>query len=320
MLKKYLVWLPFLAALLLSLCLDAQTCTYSKTGNNPPVYSGTCTVAAGMTSLEFDVSNQVVDASMFTDLSGVSIDLGSNNDITFGSSVTVDPSTSFSITGNSGVAIVRFPDGSTFTFNQNGTAPAESSIDDLNMGIANCTMDCDLGAVATSLPITLLQFSVRETAGKVIASWATAAEIGNDFYTLLRSADAEYWTEVGRIDGAGTRQERLDYGTVDPSPMPGTSYYRLQQTDFDGSTTFSEIVTLSRGDSDKLRFYPNPATTAVHLDGVTTAVIRDLSGTIVLRASLDATEPGRLTLDVGELPRGSYLVEAGGKTEFLLVR
>ncbi|MFT7241420.1 MAG: hypothetical protein ACI83L_001775, partial [Cryomorphaceae bacterium] len=89
------------------------------------------------------------------------------------------------------------------------------------------------------LPITLLSFQAEAKDGLVHTNWITASELNNDFFAVERSKDAEHWEEVGRKDGAGNSNMELAYAFADDDPYSGISYYRLRQTDFDGTTTLS---------------------------------------------------------------------------------
>ena len=47
------------------------------------------------------------------------------------------------------------------------------------------------------------------------------------------------------VDGAGNSNSNLNYTATDFNPYSGASYYRLMQTDFDGTTKYSEPVTVA---------------------------------------------------------------------------
>jgi len=109
--------------------------------------------------------------------------------------------------------------------------------------------DSDYGEFALSgpgagnlniLPITLLSFRAEAVDGLVHTEWVTATEINNDFFTLERSKDGENWEAAGTVDGAGDSNTELSYAFVDDAPYYGISYYRLRQTDFDGTSTVSD--------------------------------------------------------------------------------
>ena len=91
------------------------------------------------------------------------------------------------------------------------------------------------------LPITLLSFTAEAKDDQVLTSWITASELNNDFFTIERSADAQVFKPIGRVNGAGTNHGTLTYSFLDDAPLSGISYYRLRQTDFDGATTLSDV-------------------------------------------------------------------------------
>jgi len=92
------------------------------------------------------------------------------------------------------------------------------------------------------LPIELLSFTAVPRNGEVELAWSTASEQNNDHFTVERSADAEHFEEVLRESGAGNSQQVLHYAATDHAPLAGHSYYRLRQTDYDGSSALSATV------------------------------------------------------------------------------
>ncbi|NTW33943.1 MAG: hypothetical protein HGB12_15230 [Bacteroidetes bacterium] len=96
--------------------------------------------------------------------------------------------------------------------------------------------------VNTLLPVELLEFNANAVCGEIELDWITASETNNDFFTIERSVDAVTFSIVGYMNGAGNSNEIIRYSYTDKNPIPGISYYRLKQTDFDGKFTFSPIV------------------------------------------------------------------------------
>ncbi|MDQ2657002.1 MAG: autotransporter adhesin family protein, partial [Bacteroidota bacterium] len=94
-----------------------------------------------------------------------------------------------------------------------------------------------INATNSPLPITLAYFRAMLRNGQVISSWKTLQEKNNDFFTVQKTTDFETFYEVVKIDGQGNSAEEMTYEFVDPSPLPGRSYYRLKQTDYDGKFT-----------------------------------------------------------------------------------
>ena len=108
------------------------------------------------------------------------------------------------------------------------------------------------------LPIELLSFAVKSYDDHVLVTWSTATEVNNDYFTVQRSRDADSFNDVTTITGAGFSNQILDYATRDDQPLPGQSYYRLKQTDFDGTFTYSEIAAAHFDGGELLTVYPNP--------------------------------------------------------------
>lgn len=96
-----------------------------------------------------------------------------------------------------------------------------------------------------TLPVELLYFKGSMKGEVAALEWATASELNNDFFTLEKTVDLEQYEKVAVVTGNGTTEERNIYQYYDNNLTPGTSYYRLKQTDFDGSFTYSDIIKVS---------------------------------------------------------------------------
>lgn len=116
-----------------------------------------------------------------------------------------------------------------------------------------------LGQVSP-LPIELLSFTANAVDNKVVrCDWVTASEIDNDYFTIERSKNGIEFETAGITDGAGNSNYQLSYAFTDTEPYRGLSYYRLKQTDFDGRSSYSEIVAVMLTDKNSLIGVPNPA-------------------------------------------------------------
>lgn len=112
---------------------------------------------------------------------------------------------------------------------------------------------------SSPLPITLRSFSVNEFNGLVNVDWKTETETNNHFFTLFRSSDALNFSEIARVDGIGTSSETHSYSFLDEHPLDGNNYYRLSQTDFDGTTKVVGTRTINmKAPDDPIYIYPNP--------------------------------------------------------------
>ena len=97
---------------------------------------------------------------------------------------------------------------------------------------------------APPLPVELLTFNGRSSGNVNIIEWSTATEKNNDFFTILRSKAGDHFESIGTVKGAGNSIQILNYSFTDRQPLSGINYYRLLQTDYDGKTSLSEIISV----------------------------------------------------------------------------
>lgn len=171
-----------------------------------------------------------------------------------------------------------------------------------------------LTPVLSPLPVELLSFTAKPVGKVVELEWLTASERNNEYFTVLRSADGFRFEEVLRVPGMGNSAQVLRYTGVDDQPLNGVSYYRLRQTDTNGSEALSEVVAVRRdAGSDEVMLFPNPATESVRIfftgtaEGVVLIDLFDGTGRLLMQRTVQA---GGDLLDVSALPRGAYIVRS----------
>jgi hypothetical protein len=170
------------------------------------------------------------------------------------------------------------------------------------------------------LPITLIEFTATPVMNNVELSWTTATEINNDYFTLERSADGQKFESIQLVDGAGNSYDWLYYKWVDRNPLQGISYYRLKQTDFDGTTSYSDIrmVNFSGASSSNqgwVNIYPNPAPDGqfnVRLGELSsesiTMTITNILGEVIYDAQLSAGSNQTLNISREGIAKGVYTI------------
>ncbi len=169
----------------------------------------------------------------------------------------------------------------------------------------------------TPLPIELVKFTAKGVDDRMVQlDWQTASEINNDYFTLERSKNGNEWEEVVTIDGAGNSTTLLSYSWIDKTPYPGTSYYRLKQTDFSGQFDYSPARRVSTNEwvPAQVQVYPNPAENEINIVGsaseldqcrIYNAVGQDVSDlTVVVRKN-----DGQATVDLSTLKQGMYCIK-----------
>jgi len=116
------------------------------------------------------------------------------------------------------------------------------------------------GAVSGTIPVEMTSFSAVQLDGKVVLKWETATEKNNVGFTVERKSDNQEWRNVGFVKGVGTSTEKNSYSFMDNTASSGKYSYRLRQSDFDGTFTYSQQVEISLAPTEFKLFnnYPNP--------------------------------------------------------------
>jgi hypothetical protein len=188
---------------------------------------------------------------------------------------------------------------------------------DVNGGVTTQVVPVRIGDYP--LPVELTRFEAKAQNLDGNLSWATAQELNNAGFQVERSFDGLAFTTLTFVAGAGTSLQPRTYSFVDAGvgQQHRTVYYRLQQRDLDGKTSYSPVraVTFAPQNlaaSGAVALYPNPATDRTTLDltalpsGSYQVQFLDLTGRLVQTQTLAGGLAHTLTVDA--LPSGTYLV------------
>jgi hypothetical protein len=172
-----------------------------------------------------------------------------------------------------------------------------------------------------ALPIVLTDFNAVPQNSIVKLTWTTSSETGNSFYTVQRSTNGTTWEDLEKINGSGTSVTTLNYTAYDNAPADGLSYYRIKQTDFSGTSTYSEIkfVDFSKKFTD-VSIYPNPANTifSVEGDNVTNAQISIYNSIGQLMNLPVLNKDKKITFGVSGIAKGIYFVRISNGTSTVI--
>ena len=110
------------------------------------------------------------------------------------------------------------------------------------------------------LPIELISFYANCVNNSVFLKWTTASETNNDYFTIEQSEDGVNYLEKAKVNGAGNSTHTINYSFIDMANTLNLSYYRLKQTDYNGYSSFSDVVEVAQC-KNKLAnaiVFPNP--------------------------------------------------------------
>jgi hypothetical protein len=159
------------------------------------------------------------------------------------------------------------------------------------------------------LPVTWVNLVAEKKNGQILVSWATASEINNDFFTVEKSSDGQYWEEIGTVSGSRNSSTEKWYELQDPKPKNGMNYYRVRQTDYDGKSSYSTITSVKvdgAGTSTKVQAQ-NGSITISSFEPVS-VIIFDVSGRQIVNKNINFYE------EITVAKTGIYFVKINGTT------
>ncbi len=208
-----------------------------------------------------------------------------------------------------------------------------------NVTGGNTGFDADFSTLAggpynsgsVPLPVELTSFTASVVGNTVTLNWSTASELNNKGFEIQRKAGDGEWIAVGFKDGKGTSAHVNKYSYTDKL-SDHSNYnisYRLKQIDFDGTSSFSNVVEVIISIPDGFvleQNYPNPfnPSTLVKFafDKETKAELKvyDILGNEVANLFNDITEAGKvyeINFNASALASGVYYYQLKGdnKTE-----
>lgn len=182
--------------------------------------------------------------------------------------------------------------------------------------VGGCTANAaSVVAVMTPLPVTLLAFNVELAMKGIQVNWVTASESGNHIFTLEHSSNGLNWKPIYSVNGTPNLNTTATYSFTDETPENGINYYRLKQTDFNGTVHFlaSKAILRSKDQIDKLQLLtaPNPASGFVKIissDTTKAQLYNALGFPCLMPVVLNAND--EVVISIAMLPDGVYTLKA----------
>ena len=195
------------------------------------------------------------------------------------------------------------------------TSPFTISGDAKTFGVTEMVLRL---VTSTALPVTLIDFNAEKEEENVVVNWTTGAEINNDYFTLERSTNGEDFEKIATISGKGNSSALSEYQFIDENAPKGTVFYKLKQTDYDGTTVAFDMKAVDMGkEKSTASLFPNPCTDCNYIDisgesrNIKQVSITDNLGNNVLDEVLVSYAPGsamRINF-TNPLAPGMYMVK-----------
>jgi hypothetical protein len=162
----------------------------------------------------------------------------------------------------------NLPVGVQITITSNNTTPVWTSgprtgagsyiLDDPDNSYAAARIQVVYTAI---IPVELVSFNASIIGSSIKLDWTTATETNNSGFEVQRKSANTEWKKIGFVEGAGTTTEKRSYSFSDSYSGQGTVSYRLKQIDFDGTSTYSNVVNVDLSTPTEFKLnqnYPNP--------------------------------------------------------------
>jgi len=151
--------------------------------------------------------------------------------------VTAPPSTAYSWTASGGGVISGATNGQSITATSAGTYTVT-----INSGACATPLAITVGPCG--LPIELSQFIGNVNEEDNLLYWETESERNNDYFILERSKNGVDFEILTHVKGAGNATVLNTYSFIDENVTNELYYYRLSQTDFDGTKVYFNTITI----------------------------------------------------------------------------
>lgn len=169
--------------------------------------------------------------------------------------------------------------------------------------------------LSNPVPVDWLSFDAQWKDKNASLNWSTASEENNDFFEVQRRSEQGEFETIAKIQSKannGFSNSILKYDYIDPSAASlnlDKLFYRIKQTDYDGTIDYSMIQFLSLEQKNEFILSPNPNNGKFHLklpsEAHEISIYNHLGQRVFHQQNIETS----LELDLAELRKGHYYVE-----------
>ncbi len=168
--------------------------------------------------------------------------------------------------------------------------------------------------ISNVVPLEMLSFDAEKKGKDVFLNWQTTNENNTSHFEVQRSTDGKLFFTIGKVKSFNQRTIN-SYNFMDKNLPSGTLYYRLEQFDNDGKSTFSPIRSIEKSDKFYYEMSPNPTRDVLTINGSAdynmdmTVEIFNETGMQVYQKKQSVTEGAfQHTINMADLADGLYFV------------
>ena len=120
--------------------------------------------------------------------------------------------------------------------------------------------------ISSVIPLEMLGFDAEKKGKDVLLNWRTTNENNTSHFVVQRSTDSKQFFTIGTVKSQN-KATLNTYNFADKNLPSGTLYYRLEQFDNDGKSTFSPIRSIEKSDKFYYEMSPNPTQNILTING-----------------------------------------------------
>lgn len=197
--------------------------------------------------------------------------------------------------------------------------PTQTTTYTLTSTVGSCSFVDHITITVTDyLPVELIDFSASCIENEQVElKWSTASEHNASHFEVEKSRDGENWTLIKTIPAIGNSTQLTTYHCLDENPNSSTSYYRLTQTDIDGSVKKYDVISANCQQESEFSsvLYPNPSNGEFTIqlnnptDGTYQIEILSVTGQLIQRSFNTITSSETTVIKSSDsLKSGTYFV------------
>ncbi len=167
------------------------------------------------------------------------------------------------------------------------------------------------------VPVEFISFAASANGNNVVLQWETATETNNYGFEVQRKFGDSNYEVLGFVIGAGTTTEPRTYFFTDSKIPNGQYTYRLKQTDYNGTFSYSDEVAVEVDAPAEYALeqnYPNPFNPSTNINfsiaepSVVEIAVFNLLGQKVAVLMDEFKEAGlhSVSFNASQLPSGAY--------------
>jgi hypothetical protein len=169
------------------------------------------------------------------------------------------------------------------------------------------------------LPIELASFESECKVDNILITWKTLSEVNNNYFILEKSTDGITFNTIATIPSKNSNSNSIqEYSFLDDDNINTLYYYRLKQTDNDGTFTYSSIIKSNCISSTQeiinIKIFPNPTTDilTIQIDNNKEDIyynIFDINGKIIIDNNLGKNKKILQNINISSLANATYFIQ-----------